>query len=226
MATKKRTSPTRFPFLSKVLCTLRKCKTNVVRKFKKFVNGSAIVLKETVSNVRKRWKLVSERTYFCYLKSGQKVRRFVKIAKQGYTKAIFFRPVQLICEECVICLTVVKEEDTVRDMCHGRLLHHECIQTAITNGIRSCPLCRCAIPRKVVQHKFRELLKHTSTCCQHRCDVQDCDQLKRILEHSKECKFARGCHLCKKLATQLYYHHVDCNDLFCKVPMCFFPWKR
>jgi hypothetical protein len=228
MAIKKRTfkrTPGRFPFLRNVFQTLHEWKTKTVRCTKKLIKRVSACLKLKSDTLQVKCTTISQVAHFVYLKSKERVRRLVKVSKVIWKKntAPISRPTG---NECAICLSSIWTNDETRDMCHGHVLHHDCTQLAITNGVRSCPLCRSTIPSKVLNHNFRAVLKHTTTCREGQCDSVQCGQVKRILQHNRECKFARGCLLCKKLSVQLYHHHIECTDLFCKVPMCFFPWTH
>ena len=170
---------------------------------------------------------VAGRLLYSYVKGGQRIKRFRKISLALFHKTIgrydtFHRKKK---ESCVICFAPVETEDETKFKCHGNFLHKSCMQTAILHGIRTCPLCRSALPSRILSEDFRVLLKHASCCRERECPAVDCTQMKILLTHVKECRFTRGCKQCINLAVQLHYHHSECMDLFCKVPMCFFPWK-
>jgi len=164
------------------------------------------------------------RLLYSYVKGGQKIKRFKKITSTVLDKTIS-RTINMKAEPCVICFSPVQKEDETKHMCHGKLLHKSCMQTAILHGIRTCPLCRSSVPSRMLSEDFRILLKHASYCRDLECRAVDCTKMKELMLHAKECRFTRGCDYCQKLAVQLHYHHSECMDLFCKVPMCFFPWK-
>jgi len=176
----------------------------------------------TLDQITTMARSVSKQILFVGLKTIQKVKRIRKIVRK-YFCAI--RPPNKKKENCAICLCTIQDSDPIPFMCHGHVLHAECMQSAILNGIHTCPLCRAAVPSGMMHQEFRKLLKHTAYCERTACDVEDCHKMKLLLCHVKECRFKRGCTPCRRLALQLYHHHNECFDLFCRVPMCFFPWK-
>ena len=161
------------------------------------------------------------------IKGFQKMKRLVKIvwrtSRERY-RSLLENKTPSDC--CAICYEPLFDKDKVQKMCHT-MFHNDCIQTAISNGFRRCPVCRGDIPFSLITQKFhKELLVHTSNCkTPSMCEDADCRQLKLILKHVHRCGFGQGCLICTKMASQLHFHHEGCVDLFCKVPMCFFPWK-
>jgi len=166
---------------------------------------------------------LSRFTRFIFLKGGQKLKRMRKIVVSAARGCI--APTKPA-EQCAICYEALEDKDKVRKMCHT-VFHEACLQTAITNGFRTCPLCRTHIPDAILTQQFRKkVLVHASSCQNKKCDFAECAEMKGLFRHVRQCGFANGCVVCNKMALQLNYHHNECFELFCNVPMCFFPWNR
>ena len=162
---------------------------------------------------------------YCKLKGQQKVLRLSKILKLSINEKMQVLSKPTV-SQCAICYEALQDKDKVQKMCHDSF-HDECLQTAVKSGLHTCPLCRAPIPVRIVTQEFRKtLLLHTANCREGRCGRQDCGELKLLFGHVKRCRFKSGCTLCIKMGLHLKYHHHECVDFFCKVPMCFFPWNK
>ena len=203
----------------KVVATFRKTKT----KMKRVARNVNSFVSNKVEGMRN--SLLYQKSKFCIIKSSQKVKRLAKIVSIRAADFVQLHFREKKEEECAICYAPLEEKDKVQKMCH-EVFHKECLQTAIDNGFRSCPLCRGNIPPHILTQRFRtDLLMHTATCRVPNCDKDECTNLKRLFVHVKKCGFSPGCVPCSRVAAQLKHHHNECEDLFCKVPMCFFPWN-
>ena len=218
MAAKKRS----FQQLKKrILRSIRKHTTKLHRVLRK----TKTKLRSVVKSVSERFHTLIERASFFRIKLFGRCTRLVKIAKVSINKNIPLRS-KSPAGECVICYAPLEEADQIQEMCHGQLFHHACLQTAIAHGTRDCPLCRTRLCPRILHENFRKtLLLHTVKCDQKNC-TDECNQLKQLFRHIRVCLFSDGCMPCEKMAVQLHQHHIECTDLFCRVPMCFFPWNR
>lgn len=202
----------------RIVASIRKNTT----KLRKVLGKTKTKLRSVVESV---FNTVSEKASYIKMKAYGKCLRVFKIAKVSINKNIPLRSKKPV-GECAICYAPLEEADQIPNMCHGQLFHKACMQTAVAHGTNDCPLCRTKLGPRILHEPFRKtLLLHTVQCEQNSC-TDECNQLKQLFQHIRVCRFAEGCRPCEKVEVQLHQHHLECMDLFCKVPMCFFPWNR
>lgn len=77
-------------------------------------------------------------------------------------------------------------------------------------------------PRMQAILQALESLIHTSTCRDDSCTFGQCEKMKRIFNHARDCKLKtqKDCRICKQLIALCCFHAKNCEQTNCNVTFC------
>ncbi|RWS22835.1 uncharacterized protein B4U80_03585 [Leptotrombidium deliense] len=68
------------------------------------------------------------------------------------------------------------------------------------------------------------LLNHTQHCSKDKCRSPACLRMRRVIEHSQQCRRKEGqtepCPVCKQLVALITFHSRSCDYERCSIPYC------
>eukprot|EP00041_Stephanoeca_diplocostata_P038119 m.1478164 g.1478164 ORF g.1478164 m.1478164 type:complete len:2116 (+) comp25164_c0_seq4:202-6549(+) len=75
--------------------------------------------------------------------------------------------------------------------------------------------------KRIAMKQYVEMLIHACQCKDPLCARQNCNKMKQMIQHSRQCPGPQhSCNVCKQLVALCCYHAKNCRTSNCTIPFC------